>query len=261
MNVDESFSSTGTETSSSRVVAETVPLIQSGVVDGMDVDVGFGAGGAADVEVQSSPPQEHQAVNVAGGLASKGIGRDVGLVIDTSTAIWNRPPQKDGAAVEAPAWENEDAERNEGPVRKKQKSDVGSMAHGTETDGLTRKPGYFVIGSLKPKAGLKIVVDPDVTKGNVPVAKDTRDRLRDRLAGFARAGSQVPLIQPLELDREDADSGVGLKMKTKKDLGRRSTNSMRPTTSCKGNRWCLLRSPVRRGRYLTNQDRRLRRHS
>jgi hypothetical protein len=67
MNVDESFSSTGTETSSSRVVAEMIPLIQSGVVDGMDVDVGFGSGGGADVEVSSSPPQEHQAVNVAGG--------------------------------------------------------------------------------------------------------------------------------------------------------------------------------------------------
>jgi hypothetical protein len=102
----------------------------------MDVDVGLGAGGGADVEVSSSPPQEYQAVNAAGGLASKGTGRDVGLLIDTSTVIWNRPRQKDGAVVEAPALENEDAERNEGLMRKKRKSDIGSTARRAETDGL-----------------------------------------------------------------------------------------------------------------------------
>jgi hypothetical protein len=57
-----------------------------------------------------------------------------------------------------------------------------------------------VIGSLKPKAGLMIVVDPDVSKTTVPAGKDTRDRLRDPLTGFARDRSQVPPIQHLGQD-------------------------------------------------------------
>ena len=211
----------------------TVPLIQCQQLeagDGMDIDTGFGV----DAGRSSSPvpgvssssvtaSHEHQAVNVTNShaRASKDRGRDDGLVIDTSTAAWNRIPPTDGAAAEVQAGENEHTERDDGPVRKKRKSDIGPTARGAEADGLTRKPGCFVIGSLKPKSGLKIVVDADVPKAKVPAAKDTRDRLRDRLAGFARDGSQVlPPIQHLGRDDgEDADSGVGVKGVEDEDEG------------------------------------------
>jgi hypothetical protein len=62
---------------------------------------------------------------------------------------------------------------NDDPVWKKRKSDIGTMSNSMAEAGVSaKKHRCFVIGSLKPKTGLKIAVD--VLKGEVPAARDTR---------------------------------------------------------------------------------------
>ena len=168
-----------------------------------DPDEGFSLSSVLSASVPFVvPAHECQDAGSTRDLARASMSRDIGVVVDTSTAVWNRTPSRDTTAVEAQVRESE---HDNGPVRKKRKSDVGPMSDRTERAAHE----CFVIGSLKSKTGSKIIVD--APKGKASAARDARDRLRDRLFGIARDGSQVPTIQHLEQGREDAEIRCGYK--------------------------------------------------
>jgi hypothetical protein len=66
---------------------------------------------------------EHQSVDVTSSRprASKDKGRDDGLVIDMSTAVWNRLPPKDGAAAESTGRGERAYKTGRGPCAKEEK--------------------------------------------------------------------------------------------------------------------------------------------
>jgi DNA mismatch repair protein PMS2 len=155
---------------------------------------------------------EREVADITEDLVRGSRGRDVGMVVDTSTAVWNRTPRENTSVVEAQGGEKEHAEADNGPMRKKRKSDVEATVDRTEQvagpETAKRQRDFFVIGSLKPRAGMKIVVSKQ--KEKVSVVNNTREQLRDRLVGFARSGSQLPVVQHLEQEGEDVDLNMGV---------------------------------------------------
>lgn len=142
-------------------------------------------------------------------LVRESRSRDSGMVVDTSTAVWNRISRTDDA-IEAQDKKKDHTEESDGPVRKKRKSNVGTSIDPTErvtaTGSASSERQHFVIGSLKPRAGMKTVLHEH--KGKAAAVRDSKDQLRDRLAGFARSGSHIPAIQHLEQEKDDANLDV-----------------------------------------------------
>ena len=180
--------------------------------DGMDVD------GSPDVDIDEDADKELSSVipsssSFAGpeenhDTAEAAVHKPAEMVLDTRTAMWSRASSTGDTGIEALSNVEEHPEDDDGPARKKRKSVVGAMVDGAEqvTGAAMRKPECYVIGSLKPKRGMKIVLSE---QKKVSTARDTREEIRSRLAGFARSGSQLPKIRGLEGKTGDEDLNVG----------------------------------------------------
>ena len=163
-----------------------------------------------DSTTDSCNPETNDRVD----LDDSSSGRDV-MILDTSRTSWSQPlgliatPQSPKSLPS-----KSDSDGDHGHVRKKRKSDIGliSSQDDISTNCLSEdeKPDYDRMNRknermpsqtfLSKKSGM-------LSTAPRKVQKNSRQNLRSHIVGFARTGSQIPVV-PEKSDLSDEDEDV-----------------------------------------------------
>ncbi|KIK69797.1 hypothetical protein GYMLUDRAFT_34203 [Collybiopsis luxurians FD-317 M1] len=138
------------------------------------------------------------------------------VVMNTSTASWNRPKDVSGRSEEgdsleigrlkSPAAHAPDVAEEE-PPRKKRRSAISLADDDVDSEPAAEGQGVYGKGtSQAPTAKVPATITRQIKLTDMFRGKTTRQEMRSQLAGFARSGSQVPhLSSDVEDEEEDEE--------------------------------------------------------